>query len=239
MNERICDLLRKVKYYRAESPADRRVIYQLRYDCYLREPSIATRPDEMLLDKFDAHPNTIVFGLRIEDQLGASIRVHVLTEEWRDSPTMYAFGDVLQPLIDAGQILIDATRFVVDSAVARRYPKLAYLALRLPFLAAARFRAEAVLVAVRAEHASFYRRVLRHSEICQPREYPQLTRPLRLMIGNYPRQHANILNQYPFFAPRLGELDHLFGCRDSALERHRVIAVSERLSVSPRYLVES
>lgn len=102
-------------------------------------------------------------------------------------------------LLAAGQILIDPTRFAVDAEVARRFPELSYITLRIPFLAAGHFSAQTAIAAVRLEHMPFYRRVLRYVQVAASRSYPQLSKPLGLMLVDYPRNAPAVVRQYPFF----------------------------------------
>jgi hypothetical protein len=211
LSDRIYEQLRHVEYFRAESAIERRAVYRLRYDSYLQEGAITSRPENVLSDEFDEKGNTLVFGLRIRKTLVASIRLHILNRVQASSPTMQAFGDVLSPLIAAGQTLIDPTRFVVDTDASRRFPDLAYLTLRLPFMAAGHFEAETALAAVRREHMPFYRRVLRYTKVSEPREYLQLTKPLGLMMVSYLQEKSVVISRYPFFTPMPGEWERLFG----------------------------
>lgn len=210
LNDRVRALLHHVEYFRIQTAAERRAVYQLRYRSYLREGAISARPDETLSDGFDDHENTIVLGLRIAGDLVATIRLHVLTAARSASPTMQAFGDILTPLVESGQTLIDPTRFAVDADAARLFPDLPYVTLRLPFVAAGYFLAHTVLAAVRAEHMPFYRRVLRCSKMAEPRPYLQLSKPLGLMLVNYRQESAAVIERYPFFAPKGCEAERLF-----------------------------
>jgi hypothetical protein len=95
--------------------------------------------------------------------------------------------------------VIDPTRFVVDGLAAKKYPELAYVALRLPVMAAGFVGAGTVLAAVRAEHMAFYKRVLKCTKLADPRPYLQLTKPLGLMAVNYPKEHEKVA-KHPFFS---------------------------------------
>ena len=66
-------------------------------------------------------------------ELYSSIRVSVLTSEWRMSPSVELFGDVLHPKLDEGQIFIDSTRFVADPDKARNFPELPYVTVQAGF----------------------------------------------------------------------------------------------------------
>ena len=60
-------------------------------------------------------------GIYFHDELYSSIRVSVLTSEWRMSPSVELFGDVLHPQLDKGKVIINSTRFVADPEKARNF----------------------------------------------------------------------------------------------------------------------
>ena len=90
--------------------------------------------------------------------------------------------------------------------MARVFPDLPCLVLRVPFLAAGWFGMDVVTATIRREHEAFYRRVLRMT----PRAYPSLLKPLGLMTVDYRQEAPNVLRRYPFFAPRAGEAEAMF-----------------------------
>ena len=56
----------------------------------------------------------ILFGFYIDGELASSIRVHVASKEYPDFTSLEVFSDFLQPELDAGKVIVDATRFVTD-----------------------------------------------------------------------------------------------------------------------------
>src|SRR5436305_7200629 len=91
------DPLDQVDYRLAETPQEKEEIYHLRYRAYLREGAIRPSADERVIDQFEDAPNAWTFGVYIGGELYSSIRVSVLTSEWRMSPSVELFGDVLHP----------------------------------------------------------------------------------------------------------------------------------------------
>jgi len=137
--------------------------------------------------------------------LAASIRISVARRGQPQTPAFDTFGDLLDPLIRAGQTIIDPNRFVADHRLARDAAELSYLVLRVPFIAAGVLHAQTVTATVRREHQAFYRRVLRCGIAAEPRPYPTLIKPLSLMMVDYPAESATVLKRYPFFAQQLRE----------------------------------
>jgi N-acyl-L-homoserine lactone synthetase len=202
LNERAAALARKVEMFAVTSVVDRGDIYRLRYRCYLREQAIEAASDQMLHDVFDRHARTVTFGFRIAGAIVGSMRLHVLDRIQAESPTIRAFGEILLPLLQADHRIIDCSRFVVDQDASRRWPELAYVALRLPIAAAEASGAGRILAAVRKEHMPFYQRVLRFDTLCAPRPYHQLIKPLGLMVGDLPSGKHSVFERYSFRSPR-------------------------------------
>ncbi len=115
------DLLDQVDYRLAETPAEKEEIYNLRYRAYLREGAIRPSAEQRVADQFEDAPNAWTFGVYFHGELYSSIRVSVLTSEWRLSPSVELFGDVLHPQLDKGMIFIDSTRFVADPEKAQEF----------------------------------------------------------------------------------------------------------------------
>jgi hypothetical protein len=112
--ERSADPLEHVDYRLAETAEEKDKIYRLRYRAYLREGAILPSESERVTDRYDDLPNNFTFGIYLHDELYSSIRISVLTSEWRGSPSSEMFTDLIHPELDQGKIIIDPTRFVAD-----------------------------------------------------------------------------------------------------------------------------
>src|SRR2546427_9423945 len=77
------DLLDQVDYRLAETPEEKEEIYRLRYRAYLREGAIQPSSDQRVTDQYDYAPNAWMFGVYFHGELYSSIRVNLLTPEWR------------------------------------------------------------------------------------------------------------------------------------------------------------
>jgi hypothetical protein len=215
------DLLDQVDYRLAETPEEKDEIYRLRYRAYLREGAIQPTSDQRVIDQFEDAPNAWTFGVYFQGELYSSIRVSVLTSEWRMSPSVELFGDVLHPKLDQGLVFIDSTRFVADPEKARNFPELPYVTVRLGSMAGVHFNADFGLAIVRAEHQAFYRRLFLQETWCEPRLYPGLVKPVGLMAAHLPTVRERVLARYPFL-------------RSTAFERRMLFERSgERRSSSP------
>jgi hypothetical protein len=204
------DPLDQVDYRLAQTPEEKDEIYRLRYRAYLREGAIQPSADGRVIDQYEDAPNAWTFGVYFHGELYSSIRVSVLTSEWRMSPSVELFGDVLHPELDKGRIIIDSTRFVADPEKARNFPELPYVTVRLGSMAGVHFNADYGLAIVRPEHQAFYRRVFLHETWCEPRSYPGLVKPVGLMAAHLPTVRDRVLARYPFLRSSAFERRTLF-----------------------------
>ena len=183
---RSSDLLDQVDYRLANTPEEKEEIYNLRYRAYLREGAVKESPEQRVTDQYDDLPNSWTFGVYLYGELYSSVRISVLTSEWRESCCAEAFGEILDPRLDRGEVIIGPSRFVADPDKVKRFPELPYLTLRLAYMACEYFNADLGLAIVRAEHQAFYRRVFLHETIAKPRMFPGLLKPVGLMAADFP-----------------------------------------------------
>ena len=215
-SERLVDLLDDVEYRRADTPEDQEAIYRLRYRAYLKEGNIGPNTHERLHDVFDETPNSWNFGLYSHGRLASSIRISVASEDHGPSPATRFFPDILEPELEAGRVIVDPNRLVTDSALAREMPELAYLTVRLGYVAAWHFRADIVTATVRAEHQAFYKRVFGLKPDCLPRIVPPIEKPFCLMSFR-DKSMASIMNRYPCFRSSDSERAALFDRVDATV----------------------
>jgi hypothetical protein len=208
--DHIARLSDRLDYRIANSDERREAIFRLRYRAYIRDGTILPNASGVFSDRYDEVGNFYLFGLYIDDELGSSVRLHVLSKEHPYSPSLEAFSDVLQPELNAGKVVIDATCFVAEANVAQLHPGLPYASFRLCMLAARYFSADQVLAPVGAEHQAFYRRAFNYRLICEPRACPLLAKSLGLMSLHYPSEADRLTQRYPFFRSPLFERRMLF-----------------------------
>jgi N-acyl-L-homoserine lactone synthetase len=223
-------LLDHVDYRLAQTPAEKEEIYNLRYRAYLREGAVKESSEQRVTDQYDDLQNSWTFGVFIDDQLCSSVRISVLTPEWRESCSAEAFGEILYPKLDSGEVIIDPARFVADPDRARRTPELPYVTVRLAYMACEYFRADLGLAIVRPEHQAFYRRVFFHETIAEPRLFPGLLKPVGLMAADFPTMRDKVFDRYPMMRSSAFERRMLFE-RERHMPRQATIAKFERPSI--------
>jgi N-acyl-L-homoserine lactone synthetase len=208
--ERSFDPLENVDYRLAETFEERDEIYRLRYRAYLREGAILPSESGRVSDRYDELPNTFIFGVYVQGELFSSLRVSVLTPEWRESLSSEMFGDLLLPELDRGKVIVDPTRFVADPEKARTFPELPYVTVRLGYVACTHFNADLGLANVRPEHRAFYRKVFLQEPWGEPRLYPGLIKPVGLMAAKYPEIRERVFQRFPYMRSSAFERRMLF-----------------------------
>jgi hypothetical protein len=219
-------LFDRVDYRLVETPEDLDLVCALRYRGYLHGGLIAASELQRVTDRYDGAPNAWTFGVYVDGELCSSLRLHVLTSDWRMSYTTDAFGDVLHPRLDQGEVFIDPSRFVADPEKAKRFPELPYLTLRLAYLACEYFNADTGLALVRAEHQSFYRRVFLHEAITEPRSTPNLIIKVALMASDFRSLRERVMTRFPIMRSSAFERRMLFdrGTQRQVLQRPTLVA---------------
>ena len=200
----------QVDYRLAQTPEEKEEIYNLRYRAYLREGAVKESPEQRVTDQYDDLPNSWTFGVYLFGELYSSVRISVLTPEWREFCSAEAFGEILHPRLDRGEVIIDPARFVADPDKVKRLPELPYLTLRLAYMACEYFNADLGLAIVRAEHQAFYRRVFLHETIAEPRMFPGLLKPVGLMAADFPAMKEKVFERYPMMRSTAFERRMLF-----------------------------
>jgi hypothetical protein len=229
------DLLEQVDYRLARTPQEKEAIYNLRYRAYLREGAVQESADQRVIDQYDDLPNSWTFGIYIHGELYSSVRISVLTSEWRLSCSAEAFGEILHPRLDRGEVIIDPARFVAEPDKVKRLPELPYVTLRLAYMACEYFNADIGLAIVRAEHQAFYRRVFLHETIAEPRLFPGLLKPVGLMAADFPAMREKVFERYPMMRSTAFERRMLFERPDEHHAPSLKVTVSslERTSIVP------
>src|ERR1700737_549931 len=229
-------LLNQVDYRLARTPDEKDEIYRLRYRAYLREGAVKESADQRVIDQYDDLPNSWTFGVFFQGILCSSVRISVLASEWRLSCSAEAFGEILNPRLDRGEIIVDPTRFVADPDKARRLPELPYVTLRLAYMACEYFNADIGLAIVRAEHQAFYRRVFMHETIAEPRLFPGLLKPVGLMAADFPALRDQVFGRYPMMRSTAFERRMLFerSGEQRSSSPDGIMPAAERTSIVPQ-----
>ena len=188
-------------------------VCRLRYDAYKREGTLPENAPLRFTDRFDLSPNATTYGLFIDGKLASSIRLHVANRDYPDLPAAQVFADFTDSWLEAGETLIDPTRFVSDAEASQLHPKIAYLTLRVVWIAFPFFGADRLLATVRTEHQAFYRRIWGHKPVCPARPYPSLSKPISLMALDPVAAAERVNARYPYLRSTEAERETLFAGR--------------------------
>jgi hypothetical protein len=204
-------LLDRVDYRLAESPEDRDLNYSLRYKAYLHAGLILPSESGQVCDRYDDAPNAWIFGVYLDGELCSSLRIHLLTSEWRMSYSTELYGDILHSRLDRGEVFVDPARLAADPEKARVFPEIPYVTLRLAYLACDYFNADTGLAMVRPDHQPFYRRVFLHEPIGEPRAFPGWhTMKTSLMASDFRQLRERVLARFPIMRSTHFERQMLF-----------------------------
>ena len=73
--------------------------------------------NHLIHDELDETPNVFRFGVYIDQVLVSTLRIHHVTQAMPWSPSMKAFGDIVEPMLAEGQTFICPSRFAVRSGL--------------------------------------------------------------------------------------------------------------------------
>ncbi|MGV8840010.1 MAG: N-acyl amino acid synthase FeeM domain-containing protein [Bauldia sp.] len=223
MAAKLLRLLDRVDYRVVISDADREEVFRLRYESYRREDGVGARFDRRLSDRYDDLDNTTIVAMYIDGEVAGTVRVSVATAAHTEFPAMEVFPDLLEPHLAEGKTLVDPTRMATKEDFSKAYPGLMpYLLIRVPWMIAEYYRADAIIAGVRAEHRAFYRRTFGSRQLGEGRLYPTLLKPQYLTYGEYRQVREAVQQRFPSF-------------RSTAFERRMLVeGQTPSVAASPR-----
>jgi hypothetical protein len=231
-------LFDRLDYRLVETPEDRDAVYAMRYKAYLHGGLISASASQRIVDIYDDSPNAWIFGVYLDGELCSSLRLHVLTSEWRMSYTTELFGDVLLPRLDRGEVFVDPARFAADPEKSQGFHELPYLTLRLAYLACDHFNADLGLAMVRTDHQAFYRRIFLHETLTEPRPFPGWhSRQVVLMASDFAKLRERVLTRFPIMRSSAFERRMLFERNNQPQVVTRPVLVEAPLSPTAAGLV--
>ena len=204
--DRVAFLLARSDCRLATSGERREMIFRLRQTACTRARSLSRHPFPS--DHHDYAANAYLLGLHIDAELASSIRLHVASTRHDQLPSLEVFDDAWRSELDAGQIIIDCTRFVADEHLSRVWRELPYATIRMCVLAAEHFGADYLTIAASPPHEEFYRRAFNFKAISEPRLCGNLA--VRLLSLSYRTEAKTLYRRYPFFRSTTAERRNLF-----------------------------
>ncbi|WP_127144067.1 N-acyl amino acid synthase FeeM domain-containing protein [Pelagibacterium montanilacus] len=205
------DILDRVEYRRVRLDEIHDPIFRLRYEAYRREEGVPFNVDRIVREDLDLVPNAMCYGVYIDGALVSSIRLHHVTADFRRSPCMSVWPDVLSPWLDAGRTFIDPSRFTADRDATLAFPALPFLTLRVAAMACEYFEVDHCLSGVRDEHAPFYKRVFGAVPIAEERTWGGATFSVKLHSADVRDIRNRVADRFPFFMSTPEERERMFG----------------------------
>ena len=203
-------LLERVDYRVAETPEEKDAVYALRYRGYRHAVMIPSSESQRVIDEYDDAPNAWTFGVYVDGELCGSVRLNVLTSDWRMGFTTALFGDILHPRLDRGEVFIEPSRFVADPDKIGRFPELPFVTLRLGYLACEFFGADCAVALARSDHQAFYRRVFLYESIADARAFPNALVSVFLMASPFKQVGERVVTRFPILRSNAFERRMLF-----------------------------
>jgi hypothetical protein len=204
-------MLERTEYRRCDKGEDLEDVYRLRYKSYRSNDMVPDDENHLIHDELDETPNAFRFGVYIDQVLVSTLRIHHLTQAMPWSPSMKAFGDIVEPMLAEGQTFICPSRFASDPDWSRVYPQIPYLTLRLAGMACLHFQAPYCLSTIREDHAGFYRRIFRAEQIGEARSYPGVYNKVVLYRADVNAIRELSFRRFPFFQSTPMERRMMFG----------------------------
>ena len=203
-------LLERAEYRRCDKGEDLEDIYRLRYKAYRSNDMVPDSETHSIHDDLDETPNAYRFGVYVDQVLVSTLRIHHVTSDTPWSPSTKAFGDIVYPMLAAGDTFVCPGRFASDPDWTRVYPHLPYVTLRLATMACFYFNVPYGLSTVREDHAGFYKRVYPSERISEPRSYPGVFNKVVLHRINTRADRERFFQRFPFFRSTVMEQRMLF-----------------------------
>ena len=203
-------LLERTEYRRCDKGEDLEDVYRLRYKAYRSNDMVPDIESHTIHDDLDETPNVYRFGVYVDQRLVSTLRIHHVTRATPQSPSTKAFGDIVYPMIEAGDTFVCPSRFASDPEWTRVYPQLPYVTLRLATMACFHFHVPYGLSTVREDHAGFYKRVYPSERISEARSYPGVFNKVVLYRINALADRERYFQRFPFFRSTQMEQRMLF-----------------------------
>lgn len=178
--------------------SDLEAVQRLRYESYLAKGAITKSTSALLQDKFDHASNTLHFTASQAGDLLGSIRLHIVSADFPNSPATETFPEVFEQSLSSPTLILDPTRLVISPLLQGDSRRVVFSLLRLAFIAGYHWPISSTLATVRKRHAAFYIRHFRYVLKLRERPYNGLTVPMCLLEGDTQLHNPMIREKYPF-----------------------------------------
>jgi hypothetical protein len=208
--ESIIGLMPRLEFRRIKSADDFAAVFALRYRAYIANDLIEPNQTGMSIDNYDLLGNCQIFGLYLDGQLSASIRIHRVTQDTPWCPAIKSFKEYLGPELEEGNTFVDGSRFCVEPTRAPELSALPFLTVRFAYMASIHFASTYNISVVRSEHAAFYRRYYGFERWAGGVNLDWYKLPVDLYVGDMRTNRSRIDERLPFMQSNFEERLMLF-----------------------------
>lgn len=166
-----------------QSALDYEAMFKLRYQAYRRVGAIPLRSDGLFKDEFDNFQSTKSFNFYDDDNLVASVRVCIVTDEDDEElvPSQKVFQGVFSQMLQSNFTLIEVNRLVVE--VNQRF-SLHFKIFREIHQFALKINATHLCAATRTSQENFYNRMFGLRRVSDEQKYYGIDARMVLMWGD-------------------------------------------------------
>lgn len=159
---------------------------ELRYTAYLDNNSIGENSEQIFYDQFDLKSNCYSHVEYIDSKPVAAIRACVLNpkEKINAIPAMEIFAKEIEQATKENDVVLETNKFVIHPSFQSRGLKLKFNLFSFIFKMAYRVNANYIIVAVRRQHANFYR-CMNFYPISGAKQYPGLNFSTVLLMHKF------------------------------------------------------
>lgn len=203
-------LLDRVEYRRMTSQEDFDEVRALRSLSYHFKPLIVSAKFGDLIDDDDFAEYSTVVGVYIDEKLVSTVRLHHVTADRPNGPTLEYFPEIAERLLSANESYIDPSRFATDPNLSWQYPMLPFLTLRPAAMASLYFCVDYCMTCTRSDTASFYKRSFGSQEFAPAKVFPKVVVPIALLGARIADIRERLETRFPFFKSQHWEQKMMF-----------------------------
>ena len=195
----ILSLLERVEYRRVATEEDLEDIDRLRRKSYYTSGIVDPAKFGSLVDKYDRDPSCHVIGIYLDEQLMATVRLHIVRAGHLHGPVAHYFPQRAEEYTQNAWTYIDPSRLATDPEFMWQYPMLPLIALRTVALALEYFLADHSMSVVRPDLARSYKKFFGSHEVEPLQQFDGVAEPLMLLVGKFEETRAHTTRKLPFF----------------------------------------
>ena len=211
-SERVAAVLGKVSFRRASSGLDAERVYHMRSVANARLAGRKAVGGGQFRDEVcEVSPNCYDIMMFLDSEFVCTFRVFAARGEDAALPSLVAFGDVLQPLLHQGRVIVDLTEIAMKLEYVCALPEASYFVVRGAWLAAEHFDADIITTTAYAEDQPVWARMFGFRALSSSRSASQAGRNAVCLALDCRANRDRLESRYPFFRSTEAERHSIFG----------------------------